>query len=346
MDIGSSDSSSSDQSSGGGFTSSGDVSGGVNIGQGSNVGMSTGTNESFNNQLSQSGQNVWGAQAPYLSDIYNQSSNLMRTTNQGLYDEGRNALGMTGDVQNQALPEYQNQLQGGVYNPDGIGQDYRALTRDITGGGMGQYDTNFNQYLGDMNTSLMANADDTRNAALSSLDARAAASGMSGGSRHGQAQGRALGEIDQNLQSNMANVAYNAFESDQNRQQAAFEADRARRMQGSEQYGDTIAQQQAAQQQALGQANDMTQLANAGFNPYNNIWSNLGNYAGLVGGPTSLANSLSQGQSGSFGSTFGANMGNNQNLGFNFGLGQNYGNTFNQSTGESDSDEFNASILS
>lgn len=52
---------------------------------------------------------------------------------------------------------------------------------------------------------------------LSSMDARAAASGMSGGSRHGTAIGRGMEGINANLQDQMAGTAYDSYNRDLDR---------------------------------------------------------------------------------------------------------------------------------
>jgi len=61
-------------------------------------------------------------------------------------------------------------------------------------------------------------ANNARDDMLGSMDARAAASGMSGGSGHGNAIGRGQEGINQNLQSQMAQTGYDAYNRDLDRQ--------------------------------------------------------------------------------------------------------------------------------
>ena len=69
-----------------------------------------------------------------------------------------------------------------------------------------------------MNDMYRRQAGITASDMLAGMDARAAASGMSGGSRHGIAIGRGYEGINNTLQDNMANTAYDAYNRDLDRQ--------------------------------------------------------------------------------------------------------------------------------
>ncbi|RLB98765.1 MAG: hypothetical protein DRH90_21420 [Deltaproteobacteria bacterium] len=293
MSPGGGSSSGETQSFGSGFNTGSNVSGGANIGQGGSTGFnsasggneSTQTNDSFGN----SSQDVWGPQSGHLQGVYGGAQGLYQGQQGQLAAEGNRAGNMIGDVQQGAMGQWQDKISDG----------------------------NVNAYTDQMKQSIAKDAGNASNQMMNSLDARAAGSGMSGGSRHGTAIGQGLTGINDSMLKQQANVGYQAEESARNRQM-----------------------------QALGQSQNMANLGMAGFNPMNAQWSGLQNYAGAVGGPTAL----SQSQQGSTGRTdskgwndsFGANESWNQNLGFNFGLGQNYGENANSS--DSEKSQWNANV--
>lgn len=75
-----------------------------------------------------------------------------------------------------------------------------------------------------LRNAMGADANYAQGNALAALDNRAALAGMPGSSRHGIAQGQAIGEIQRGLDTNLANMEYNAYDSDANRRLAAQQA--------------------------------------------------------------------------------------------------------------------------
>lgn len=75
-----------------------------------------------------------------------------------------------------------------------------------------------------LRNSMGADANYAQGNALAALDNRAALAGMPGSSRHGIAQGQAIGEIQRGLQTNLAQKEYDALLSDADRRMAAEQA--------------------------------------------------------------------------------------------------------------------------
>ena len=306
MVSGGSESADSEQmSEGSGFNTGSNISGGINLGQntseslgigaGGGSGSSSGTASSGSSGSSQSQDNVWGEQSPFLGDVYQQAQGMFNQQQPQLQQEGQFAGDYTRQAQNSGMGAWQNQLS----------------------------DQNVNSYTDQMKQSVARDAQNAQNQMLGSMDARAAASGMSGGARHGQAIGEGMRGINDSMLSNQANIGFQAEEA-----------------------------QRGRQMQALGMSPQMAQMGSAGFDPINQQWSGVNNYAGAIGGPTTLGSSSSdsnawsesqnQSDNSSWNDTFNAAQSQGQNLGFNFGLGQNYGENANMSEGDSSSSGWNA----
>ncbi|RLC08613.1 MAG: hypothetical protein DRI24_23105, partial [Deltaproteobacteria bacterium] len=161
MSPGGGSSSGETQSFGSGFNTGSNVSGGANIGQGGSTGFnsasggneSTQTNDSFGN----SSQDVWGPQSGHLQGVYGGAQGLYQGQQGQLAAEGNRAGNMIGDVQQGAMGQWQDKISDG----------------------------NVNAYTDQMKQSIAKDAGNASNQMMNSLDARAAGSGMSGGSRHG-----------------------------------------------------------------------------------------------------------------------------------------------------------------
>jgi len=120
--------------------------------------------------------------------------------------------------------------QGTQAQQFGAGQDIRSMGmgqgQDINTSARGQLDRPtwesrvYQDRIGpdgsleNMKGMFRQDADNARSDMLGSMDARAAASGMSGGSAHGNAIGRGQQGINQNLQANMARTGYDAYNRD------------------------------------------------------------------------------------------------------------------------------------
>lgn len=320
MNVGSTDGGSSERyGAGGGYNYTGSQgitagqSSGVNMGVGQSAGTSTSSSSSSSNQR------VWEPQQQYLKDLYTQSQDMYGDQQGALANEGQYAGDYIRNVQGGAMPAWQQQLQGGTFSETGAGADYMNRLRGVAEG------QGTNQYLGDLKAAMAADAQHAQQQMMAGADARAAASGMSGGARHGVMMGRGMDDINRNLLSNQANIGFQAAE-----------AEKARQMQANQMLGTAYGQNQQAQQFGLGNAGAMANLGLTGFDPINAQWSGLNNYAGIVGGPTTLTSSKSSSKSTSKNNANNFNFGANQatNLGFNNAFGG--GETWNRSIGETD----------
>ena len=304
-----SDSDSEQFGAGGGFNTGGNFN--VGLGQNWNQNLSGGTSGGSN----WTQQGVWGGQAPYLQNMYGGASGLQRQMQPSYGSVAGEAGDYIGQTQEASMPAWQQQLQGGVYGQGGAARPYMQQLGNIAAG------QGTNAYQQKLKDAMAADADVARQEMLGALDARAAASGMSGGSRHGTAIARGMGDINRNLLSNQANIGFQAEE-----------AERARQMQANQMLGQAYGQQQATQTNALGQSGAMANLGMAGFNPLQAQWGGLQNQAGILGGPTILGSGGGSNWSQNFG--FGQGLGQNVNMGGGF----NYGDQWNRSTGEGSTD--------
>ena len=152
-------------------------------------------------------ENVWSEQSPYLNDLYGAAANLFGNTNTGMQQQIPGAIQGMQDVANQTNPAWQDQLSGGVYKDMGLqnqlmtslnqSQNNPSAMSEINGMIMGG---DGNNYADAMKASYMQDAGNAQDQMLKTMDARAAASGMSGGARHGIATAQGMRDINQNLQ--------------------------------------------------------------------------------------------------------------------------------------------------
>lgn len=274
-----SQSSGESESEGSGFNTGGNVSGGVNIGQGTSSGFTSGETTGSSSASSASQDRIYGAQDPFLRDKYQQSRDLYQQQQPQLAAEAGYAGDFTRGVQDTAMAGWQDQMAGA--GPSQYADEMRGVVAQDAGRAQEQM--------------------------LAQMDARAAASGMSGGARHGSAIGQGMTGINDAMLREQANIGFQAEEAARGRQM-----------------------------QALGMSPQMTAMGTAGFDPLNAQWSGMQNYNQIIGDPTKLTSNVSNQQSTQSSKNFGANQSLNQNLGFNFGLGQNYGENTNMSSAEND----------
>jgi len=128
---------------------------------------------------------------------------------------------------------------------------------------------------------------------LGNMDARATASGMSGGARHGTAIARGMDDINRNLQRNLAETGYDTIDKDLTRKlgiASQADANNLARFQGNQQLiGDAIAQQQSGMQSGLESGINMQNLGMGSFAPTMQQWDILNAYGGALGGPLTLS---------------------------------------------------------
>ena len=281
-------------------------SGNFGINQGSsnnfgfNQGSSSGSSQSSGQSSSQSNQNVWGAQSPFLQDVYGQA--------QDAFNSGMASIeGMTPEVQQQMTDAFQS-AAGGF--GDQMGGGFAA-------GLQGQIGPN--SYVDAMKGQIADDANRLKQQNLGGLDARAAAAGMSGSSGYRDQVGNMMNDVDRNAMNQMTNVGYQAHNQGiQNQMQLANMMDQN-------------------QQGAMANLGNIQQGAMAQFNPAMMGQQATAMYGQTIGGPTTLTDSSSQSSGGSTSSNssnnFGMNTGQSNSIGMNnsFSNGMNVG--MNQSGG-------------
>ena len=267
--------------------------GGANVGLNANMGVNqsgnygTSSGNSFNS--SSSTQDVYGAQAPYLQDVYGQA--------QGNYGNAMNAInGLTPSVQNQvssaagaAAGGYGNQLGGG-----------------FASGLAGQIGPN--AYTDALKGQIASDAMKLKQQNLGSLDARAAAAGMSGSSGYRDQVNGMMDDVDENALNQMSQLGYNSFDRGlQNQMQLAGMMDQN-------------------QQAGIGNLQNIQQGSMNQFNPAMVGLNAAGQYGQIIGGPTVLGQSSAAG--GSANNSMNTGFSNGMNVGMGMNTGYNFGNNY------------------
>ena len=255
---------------------------------------------------------VWGGQKPYLKDLYGAAGNLFGNTNQGMQGMIPGAEQGMQDVYNQMQPGWQEQMQGGAYKDMGLQNQLMSSLNQSMNNPSAMSEINAmvmggegNNYADAMQEKYRRNMQDSNANMLQNLDARAAASGMSGGSRHGVAQAQGLAQNAGNYQEQMADLGYESFDKDLNRKlEIAGLADQ-NTLARQEMMSGMIGQQQGAMQGGLDFGQGM-QNANMGqFAPSMMPWDAMSQYANAIGRPTILGSGEESGSSSSKSAGFG-----------------------------------------
>jgi hypothetical protein len=211
-----------------------------------------------------------------------------------------------------AMPEWKNQLAGGVYqgmdNANALSNSLQqslsnpTATSQIYGQMMGGQGNN---YADAMKASYLGDANRITDNMLSTLDSRAAASGMSGGSRHGVATSQGMYDINSNLQKQLADTGYNTFDKDlTNKLNIAQQADQGT-LARQQLMSSMLGQQQGVQTGALNAGGQMQNLGMGSMAPTMMPWQNMSNYANSIGSPTVLSSGGSSGNSSAMGASAG-----------------------------------------
>lgn len=268
------------------------------------MGASGGYSKS-NNQGSFS-QTMPKFQKEALKGLYGQLSGLFSTTNNYMQSMMPGAIS---NMQNQIAPAnlaWQNMLSGGPYKDMNLQNNLMSsLNRSLDSptnmqdinnmimGGAG------NNYADAMKESYIGDANRATQNMLANLDARAAASGMSGGSRHGIATAQGMNDINTNLQRNLAETGYNTFDKDLDRKlNIAAQADQG-----------TLARQQMMQamlgnmgQTQMGGLNMSPQIQSLSLSPFAATmmpWQAMQGYQQGIGAPIVLTSGQMSGSSNS-----------------------------------------------
>ena len=241
-------------------------------------------------------QGVWEGQSPYLQDLYKNIGSLFQSTLGGMTGQIPGSVDWMNQISEGSMPAWQEQLQGGAYKDMDLQNRYLRSFDQLMGqpsntsqiyaqmmGGEG------NTYADAMRDQYVQDATRAQENMLSNLDARAAASGMSGGSRHGTATTQGMQDINENLQGNMAQLGYETFDKDlQNKLNIASMADR-NQMEALNSMGNMIGQQNQTQQYGLGFGQGMQNLGMGQFAPYMAPWQMVSPYSNAIGRPTILS---------------------------------------------------------
>jgi hypothetical protein len=168
-----------------------------------------------------------------------------------------------------------------------------------------------NNYLDALKDSLAADSAQAQALNSATIDAQAAAAGMSGGSRHGVAQ--ALGKEASNraLTSEMAKMGYNTFDQDlQNKLKIAEQAD-TNTYNRQQLMSNMLGEQQGTVNQGIKNTGDVQNYGSNQFNVSNQVYKGLQELVNAIGGTSVLSSGTSenQGSGTSSGWSFGQNSG-------------------------------------
>ena len=267
-------------------------------------------NQSKSKNSSSYNERVWEGQEDALKDVYTQAGDLFGDTKSQFAGLNDQAVENQQKVFEASQPHWQNQMQGGAYKDMNLGQNVmRSLNdsmnqptamQDIYGSVMGGQGNN---YADAMKQTYVDDANRSMENMNSTLDARAAGSGMGGSSRHGVAQGVGMRGINDRLQNNLARTGYETFDKDlQNKLKIAQQADQGTLQRQQMMTGMLGSQNKTMNQGLLGGQNQ--QNLNMGqYDPGMKPWEAMGQYANAVGRPTVLGSGQSEGESSGWGMT-------------------------------------------
>lgn len=268
------------------------------------MGGSVGGSFSQSKNQNQFGQQIPQWQADAFTKMFGQAGSLY-DSNLAQMDKLRGKTkGYMKGLADSANPAWKDMLQGGVYQnmdlqnklANSLDQSLQSPTNmqeinNLIMGGEG------NNYADAMKAQYMADANRAQGNMLSNLDARAAASGMSGGARHGLATAQGMYDINSNLQRNLAETGYNTFEKDLDRKlQIANQADQAT-LQRQNMLQNMLGDQQNSINTGLNFGSAMQQLGMGQYMPSMAPWDAFNNYANALGSPTVLSNGSGSGSS-------------------------------------------------
>ena len=272
--------------------------------------MSGGANYSQSNAKNQSSfnQQIPKWQSDALTKMYDAAAGTFGNTGSAINAQTPGVQSYIEQTNQSAMPEWQSQLNGGVYqgmdNANKLSESLQQSlssptnTQNIYGQMMGGQGNN---YADAMKASYLGDANRATDNMLANLDSRAAASGMSGGSRHGVATSQGMYDINSNLQKNLAETGYNTFDKDlNNKLNIAQQADSGT-LARQQMMAGMLGQQQGVQTGALNFGGQMQNLGMGSFGPTMMPWQNMSNYANSIGSPTVLSSGSSSGNSSAMG---------------------------------------------
>ena len=245
------------------------------------------------------GQNVWDPQATRLNQVYGMGNRAAKSATQGINDLTPSVAQNMQNIYGATQPAWQNQMQGGVYQ----GMDLQGMYGNAMQGGGNEQFVNEqvmggagNDYADAMRGQIMRDSEGVINQNLGALDARAAASGMSGGSRHGTAQGNMIQNVNQNAQNQLSQIGYESFDKNLDRMSRIGRNADQFDMQRIGNISNMMGQQQNAMNQGINNAGQMQGVAQGQFAPYMAGFQPANAYANIVGGPQVLNSGSSNSQ--------------------------------------------------
>jgi len=269
-------------------------------------------NQSNANNQSNFNQTIPQWQSDALTKMYGAAASTFGNTGSAINAQTPGAQSYIDQTNQAAMPEWENQLAGGVYqgmdNANALSNSLQQSlssptnTQNIYGQMMGG---NGNNYADAMKASYTDDANRATDNMLANLDSRAAASGMSGGSRHGVATSQGMYDINSNLQKNLAQTGYNTFNQDLNNKLGIASQADSNTLARQQMMSGMLAQQQGVQTGALNAGGQMQNLGMGSFAPTMMPWQNMSNYANSIGSPTVLNSGSSSGNSSAMGMSAG-----------------------------------------
>ena len=269
-------------------------------------------NQSSANNQSNFNQTIPQWQSDALTKMYNAAAGTFGNTGSAINAQTPGVQSYIDQTNAAAMPEWKNQLAGGVYqgmdNANALSSSLQqslsnpTATSQIYGQMMGGQGNN---YADAMKASYLGDANRATDNMLANLDSRAAASGMSGGSRHGVATSQGMYDINSNLQKQLADTGYNTFDKDlANKLNIAQQADQGT-LARQQMMSGMLNAQQGVQTGALNAGGQMQNLGMGSMAPTMMPWQNMSNYANSIGSPTVLSSGGSSGNSSAMGASAG-----------------------------------------
>jgi hypothetical protein len=243
-------------------------------------------------------------QQPYLKNLWGELGSLFGTTNNQMQNLIPGATDFMSNISRQVPGALQNNLNGGVYGNMGISNELmKSLNNSLNNPSATQEINNMimggsgNNYADAMKTQYISDANRAQDLMLGNLDARAAAAGMSGGSRHGTAIAQGMNDINTNLQRNLAETGFNTFDKDLDRKlQIAGQADQGT-LARQQMLQAMLGAQQGTTDNAINSAPGVQSLALSPFAASMMPWQAASGYSQGVGNPIVLSSGSGSGSS-------------------------------------------------
>lgn len=248
-------------------------------------------------------QSIPGFQSKALKNLFNSAQSLYGDTYSGIKNATGNAQDLVNAGASSVLPAFNSSLEGGEYKDVNANDILSSINSSINTptetskvyadimGGQG------NNYADALKASYLGDANRATDNMLSNLDARAAASGMSGGARHGIATAQGMYDINSNLQKNLAQTGYDTFNQDLNNKLGIAQQADSNTLQRQQMLTDMLGQKQNTVNSGMNFGQQVQNLGLGTFAPTMMPWNAMQNYAATLGNPIVLSNGSGSGSS-------------------------------------------------